>query len=161
MATEAAIFTLIRTNVPEIEGRITADDISATGDNGQTVLQEAIASRRPDLAMWLVGQGVDLENRDRSGYTALHYALEYQFHALVERLIHAGADVGAPNKHGNAALWTAVMNARGDYALVDLLLAQGADPDARNRVGKSPLDLAITLDDPQLVARLQRKSRAG
>jgi ankyrin repeat protein len=161
MATEAAIFTLIRTDVPEIEARITADDFWATGDNGQTVLQEAIASRRPDLAMWLVGRGIDLENRDRSGYTALHYALEYQFYPLAELMILAGADVGTPNKHGNAALWTAVMNAKGDYALVDLLLARGADPDARNRVGKSPLDLAITLDDSPLVERLQRKSAAG
>jgi len=111
--------------------------------------------------LWFVGRGVDLENRDRSGYTALHYALEYKFYPLAELMIHAGADVGAPNKHGNAALWTAVMNARGDYGLVDLLLARGADPDARNRVGKSPLDLAIDIADPQLVERLQRSFEAG
>ncbi|WP_448661571.1 ankyrin repeat domain-containing protein [Sphingomonas sp. CJ20] len=159
MIPEAPVFTLIRSDTPAIESRISAEDIRAKGDIGQTTLQEAIANRKPELASWLVERGVDLDNRDRSGYTALHYALEYQYFPLAEQLIRAGADVNATNKHGNAALWTAVMSARGDYALVDLLLAHGADPNSRNKVGKSPLDVAIELGDPKLIERLRNASK--
>ncbi|NIJ66413.1 ankyrin repeat protein [Sphingomonas leidyi] len=160
MIPEAAVFTLIRSDAPAIETRITADDIRAKGDIGQTTLQEAIASRKPELAAWLVERGVDLDNRDRSGFTALHYAMEYQYYPLAEKLIRAGADVNATNKHGNGALWTAVMSARGDYALVDLLLAHGADPDTRNRAGKSPLDLAIDMGNAQLIEKLRHAGKA-
>ena len=56
MIPEAAVFTLIRSDAPAIETRITADDIRAKGDIGQTTLQEAIASRKPELAAWLVSR---------------------------------------------------------------------------------------------------------
>ena len=86
--------------------------------------------------------------------------MEYQYYPLAEKLIRAGADVNATNKHGNGALWTAVMSARGDYALVDLLLAHGADPDIRNRAGKSPLDLAIDMGNAQLIEKLRHAGKA-
>ncbi len=72
-------------------------------------------------ALAAIEDGVDVNRKAPDGTTALHWAVYNDNLALVERLIRAGADVGAANEFGSTPLAEAatVGNARVIEALLD------------------------------------------
>jgi hypothetical protein len=81
-----------------------------------------------------------LDERDRAGCTALHYAVWRREVEMVRALLERGAAVDLAYQGG----WTALMDAAwlGDADLVTLLLAAGARTDQRSDRGYSALELA-------------------
>jgi ankyrin repeat protein len=90
-----------------------------------------------EIAALLIEQGVDADETDHFGNTALHLALAYP--ELTALLLENGADVNAKNALGNTPLHLAVKDRRA----VEALLAAGADVNARNGLDKTPLDYAM------------------
>ncbi|TSX03303.1 Tankyrase-1 [Bagarius yarrelli] len=76
----------------------------------------------------------DLEGRHS---TPLHFAAGYNRVAVVEYLLHHGADVHAKDKGGLVPLHNAC--SYGHYEVAELL--HGADPTKKNRDGNTPLDM--------------------
>ena len=75
----------------------------------------------------LVKSGADVNKVDRSGWTALFYALssEHNRHECVRTLLNSGADVNKVDRNGNTALTVAAHY--GDYEALMMLLEAGAD----------------------------------
>lgn len=105
--------------------------------------------------------GLDLEQRDHEGKTALIHAAEWGNDAAAELLIARGAQIDAADAAGRTALMYA---ARGKATLPDnayaeiavRLLDAGADPTLRDKSGKTALYYARKGDEVQGVRIVQK-----
>jgi hypothetical protein len=140
----------------------------AAGDRGAALgvvtpelarLSVEVGARRDTAgAYWLEGIGHHLY----AGDTALHVAAAGYAAALVSALVTVGADVGARNRMGAAALHYAADgqpgSARWDPAVqaetVTALLGAGADPDAVDERGVTALHRAVRCRCAAAVAAL-------
>jgi hypothetical protein len=110
------------------------------------------------------------------GDTALHVAAAAYRHEIARRLIAAGANVGARNRHGAEPLHYAAdgmpgspaWNPPAQAATVTSLIAAGADPNAIDKSGVAPLHRAVRTRCAEAVralldggADVQRKNKNG
>jgi len=103
-------------------GRARTDvDVSASGDRG-------IITRDKDD---------NLEFKDKSGRTALLWAVEGGSETLLQQLLSKGADVRAKDYHGKTALLYAAENGRD--TIVQLLLDRDVDIEVKDNDGKTAL----------------------
>ena len=128
-------------------------DLGADG-NAPGLLHRAVRQGdNPELIAVLVGAGVDVNERDDRGITALLQAVEAKLPANVAALLEAGADASVLTQDGDtplhlAAMWPPKSYGRRDdppapdTLMVVALVAAGADVDARNERGETPLHLA-------------------
>ncbi|KAG6860764.1 hypothetical protein C0995_007796 [Termitomyces sp. Mi166 len=78
----------------------TPEAISHTTSSGQTLLHLSAFLGFSSLVSFLVKHGIDLDVRDRNGYTALHFAVLSKSEASVRILLNAGADRDIVNALG-------------------------------------------------------------
>ena len=97
---------------------------------------------------WVLERSVDMNGRDKKGWTGLHRASSKGHVKIVEFLIRNGADVNRTNKYNMIALYIAILSDRLESAKI--MIENGSNvnirigsnsPDSFQR-GKSPLDLA-------------------
>lgn len=85
-----------------------------------------------------------LDSWDSTRNTPLHWAARLGKSPALEALIHAGANVAAPNSWLRTPLHTAARC--GNLAAVQQLLDAGSDPNARDFGGQTPLHDALVTD---------------
>ena len=101
----------------------------------------------------LIGEGVDVNEPQVDGATALHWASQWNDVESASRLIATGADVNATNRTGATPLELAAIN--GSPEMLEVLLAAGADPNQRVTItADTPLMLAAKTGIPEAVALL-------
>jgi tankyrase len=108
--------------------------------------------------------GIDVNQTDKNGVTALHHAVRFRNPAAVKALIQHGADVNlACRRNGSTPLHRAVTHTGAPgtsgrcaeaEAIIALLLAAGADRARANKAGKTPLDY---VSDDRLRAQFGRQ----
>ena len=98
------------------------------------------AAYNGDLARvkWLLG--IDMDEADSDGCTALWYAADKGYLAIVRCLVEQGADKEKANKHGQTPLHIASW--QGHLKVVRYLLEQGANSDKATNGGLTPLSSA-------------------
>lgn len=85
----------------------------------------------------LLQEGVDSNQAQADGTTALHWAAYHDDLETAKLLVRAKADVKASNRYGVTPLSLACTN--GNHAIVELLLDAGADPNATLHGGETAL----------------------
>jgi serine/threonine-protein phosphatase 6 regulatory ankyrin repeat subunit A len=89
---------------------------------------------------------VDVNAKDKDGFTPLHHTAWEGHKEVAELLIAAGADVNAKDfTLGRTLLHIAARE--GHKEIVELLIAKGADVNAMDKDGNTPLDSAIRHSD--------------
>jgi ankyrin repeat protein len=83
----------------------------------------------------LQGQPANVASID--GTTPLHWAAYHENAAMVDLLVHAGADINAANRYGATPL--SLASATGNAAVIERLLKAGADPNAASPGGETAL----------------------
>jgi len=104
----------------------------------------------------LISKGVDLEQRDAFGYTALMKASHSGHAMIVDMLLAAGANVNTPGEFGATALYGSISGKHPKIAM--RLLGQGANVNARTRSGGSPLITAVYFGQTDIVRELLRRN---
>jgi ankyrin repeat protein len=112
---------------------------------GRTPLHHAVSGGDFAALIKLLDSGSEKNAQDDNGWTALHFAAQNRHSIIITELLKRGADSNLVDSHGNSPLWTAMMNARGDFAIVKMLLMSGANADHKNTHGRSPRDIANTI----------------
>ena len=105
--------------------------------------------------------GVDVNGKNKGGYTALHLASKKGHVEVAKVLLEAKAAVAAASKSGKTALHY-VANYNGKLDLAKLLLDAAADPNVLDKRKKTPLDYAISRKNNALLELLLAKgARTG
>ena len=100
--------------------------------------------------------GVDVNGKNKSGYTALHLASKKGRAQVVEILLEAKADIAIPSKSGKTALHYIVYY-NGNPDLAKLLLDAEAPVNLRDGRNKTSLDYAVSKKRSELVELLRSK----
>lgn len=115
---------------------------------GRTILHYVGLRGYLDFARYLVVElGLDVNAKDKNGWTPLHFACQEQQVAMVEYLLGKLAEIDVQDANGNTPLSNAVFNYRGNQALIPLLLKCGANPEMKNFHGVSPQELAYSISN--------------
>jgi urease beta subunit len=83
-------------------GKIDANDKDSR--TGCTALIEAAQSGHKRILKMLIKSKASVDAQDRKGNTALHYATTYKYQAIVEYLVHHGADLSICNSKAKSCL---------------------------------------------------------
>jgi ankyrin repeat protein len=95
----------------------------------------------------------DVNSRNRHGTTPLMYAAALGNADAMKALLRAGADVNARNAFDATALMWCINQPH----MVKLLLAKGADVNARSKMGRTPLLLAASYGNAEVLKLLLAK----
>jgi ankyrin repeat protein len=93
--------------------------------NQQEQFIEASKNGNLDELNKLIRSGVNVNERDLFGYTALIWAARKGHSACIHMLVEAGADVNMKNKYDNTSLMLAALYDRN--ACISVLIEAGAD----------------------------------
>lgn len=111
----------------------------ANYNNIETTLKLEI-NRAPYLGRLLEDPRLNIDQKDKDGWTALHWASWSGLDRLSDMLIEKKADIN--NKEGNGFTPLMLAAMRGNFQVTALLLEKGADLHAVNKFGKNALQLA-------------------
>ena len=111
-----------------------------TAAAGRPSIIEAVRKGDKDALRALLQKGVNVNEAEADGATALHWASYRDDLQSADALLKAGANVNAANDLGATALWAAAQN--GSSAMVKRLLDAGANPNLALLSGETPLMVA-------------------
>src|SRR3990167_4898549 len=131
-------------------------------------LIDAVQNNNDQLVQQLLGEGINPDNQNRNGYTALTWAAIRNNLTMVEALLTANADPNIQSKYGHTALiwaypniqnkdgstaliWAAEHN---NLAMVKVLLAANAEPNIQSNSGDTPLIFAAARNNLAMVEAL-------
>lgn len=109
-------------------------------DKGKTLLHIATINNYPSIVAELIYSGIDINQPDSLGQTALHSAAQYGRIGPAQILLTLKAEVNIVTYHGWSALHFAIE--RGHLPIVLLLIAAGAEINLITKDGKTCRDLA-------------------
>lgn len=124
--------------------------------NGSELLR-AVERGDPEAVRALLAGGADVNERCRSGQTALMSAAAHGHLEAVRLLLRAGANVNARRDDGMTALLHAAFFGHAD--VVRVLLDEGADLRARDWIGMTPIDWARSQGAMEVVGLLAAAAR--
>lgn len=128
--------------------------MAAQGQAGP--LADAAQKGDMDAVRKLIQDGVDVNEPQIDGATALHWAVNEDDDAMAEFLLEAGANANAINRVGAPPILSAAIN--GNTEMLKLLLEAGADPNMKvSATGDTPLMLAARTGVPAAVQLLLDK----
>lgn len=108
-----------------------------------------------DLSQRLIDKGIELNQRDSTGKSPLHYALLSGHLDIAKVLIEKGAEVNLLDEHGHSPLHQAVIQGYIDVA--ESLISKNASLNLRYQSGRSVLHFAIFAGNVTLVNLLVDK----
>jgi ankyrin repeat protein len=136
---------IVKNDKKALKKLIKKHGVDAYDGDKRTILINSVAKGNVEIVKFALDYGANVNFQDSSGYTSLHFCALNKYSELTDLLLANGADVNIRDEHGNPPIWTAIFNAKGDFAIVHKLYKAGADIETKNKHGKSPRDLGETV----------------
>lgn len=131
--------------------------VNPRNSSGATALMAASAGGFEDIARLLIEKGARVDEKSAKGCTALMLAAKGGQEAIVDLLLASGADVNRTDTGNHTAIMYAIDG--GQTRIAKRLLKSGARTDYRATSGVSPLALAASRKNPELVSLLSQVQR--
>ena len=104
-------------------------------------MKEMIKKTSKEIVEILISHGADINAKDESDITPLHYAAKNSDVQIVEFLISHGADIDAKDINDETPLHYAACKDRSETAKV--LISNGADINAEDEYDRTPIECAL------------------
>lgn len=117
-----------------------------------SVLHGAVSTDNEEMVEYLIRQGADIHARNEDGITPLHIALYPEIASL---LVRHGADVNAAAEDGSTPLHTQVSDGEERLDVFEALLRLGADKTRKDRSGQTPIDIARSREELEMIELLR------
>lgn len=137
-------------------------DPDAPQNFGKTLLIIAVESQSPDMIVYLLEAGANINLVGENGRTALIASTIKGYDNIAKQLVESGADIDRQNNNGSTALYYAAKYDRGIIA--DLFIEKGSDIHIINKYGESPIIAAVkrnAQNDSELTDVLVSLEKAG
>ncbi len=118
----------------------------------QTPMVRAVAHGDMDEVNKLLRAGVNVDEAEDDGTTALYVAVESEEYEMVLRLLRAGANANALRENGENILFT--LDDDDEVELIHLLIRSGAKVNQASNDGNTPLMRFAEWDDEELIQTL-------
>ena len=119
--------------------------ISQKDKYDNNLLHESIKRRKSELVDYFIKKGLDINAKNKNGFTPLALCIENYDMKIFMSLINAGCEVNSSEKLFNwSPLHMAVMNELKDAA--EVIINKKANMEAADRYGKTTLHYAKTID---------------
>ena len=125
--------------------------LAMAGTGAADTVVDAVKAGDRAAALARIAAGADVNQPERNGTTAVHWAAYREDADMVARLVAAGADVSTVNDFGSSPMMEAAAN--GNAAIIRMLLEAGADPDSPNPENQTAL-MAVARTGNVRAARL-------
>lgn len=112
------------------------------GDSGKQPLHFAIEFRQPEIALYLIDQGADINDMVEEQTTFLHYAAIYGLCEVIKVLLQKGLQIDQPSQSGITALAFSIHFNKPE--VTRFLIEQGASVHALDTSGKGILTQATS-----------------
>jgi ankyrin repeat protein len=119
--------------------------------DNRSLIFHAILAGNVTIAKLCISKNAQINIQDKIGWYPLHYAAQNYQVEIAKLLIENSAKMEAKDNYGNTVLWRAVFASEGKGDMIKLLLLKGANPDNPNNSGISPLKLATTIANYNLL----------
>jgi ankyrin repeat domain-containing protein 17 len=113
--------------------------MSSTKKKEKELRNAACSGKIRDVRKLLNDDTVNVNGKDSSGYTALHWACDCHHDKIVKLLLDHGANIEARSERTTPLMMAC---SEGHLSTIKLLLARGASVNAANTSGDTPLHLA-------------------
>lgn len=151
----------------EIESQHLSNIVDNTDDNGISLLQRALISRKFDIAQYLLNEGAKVNIIPKEGFNELHYlAANINFVDAIQvarLLINCGVDLNHVDiKYGNTALLSICLEilkrqTKEGLDFIEEIIKEIADIDIANKSGKSVRSLLNERGTDKIRALLREK----
>lgn len=121
---------ILDVDLGDTTSRSTPSIISQQTNSGQTLLHLACSLNYSDLTLFLITRGIDLDTRDRNGWTALHFTALSGSMECARLLLIAGADMEIVNVLGKTPGEEATDGFFESLVPSDILSVHGAGEDS-------------------------------
>lgn len=115
--------------------------IEAVDRDGRNLLLNFIIEKDEDSIMQLIqryqNQGLNINQVDNNGWTALHFAVQERKFSIIKKLVEMGAVINAQEKYGRTPVSIAIGD-RLPEEIIKYLILNGADVNIPNNYGASP-----------------------
>lgn len=123
--------------------------------SGRTALHLAVQWGHEQCVTELIKAGINIDEKSKSGMTALYYASQMNQIGVLPKLVDTGADLHI-TKSGRTALHYAAYN--GSKDTVTYLVKQGLSAYKKDDYGETPIDSAGRGGHHEIVSYLQKST---
>jgi ankyrin repeat protein len=142
---DISFFRVSSEQLKEINNCLISNDLTP-------MMAAAYSDKVKIVNQFLVG-GIDPNETNARGYTALHYAVFYGNYEIVSLLLDTGVSANARNNMGQTPIMIAAYY--GNTKTIKLLLSKGADSTVVDNAGNSALELAAKKGKKDIVRLLK------
>jgi ankyrin repeat protein len=117
-------------------------NILSVDRDGRNILLNLIIEHKSKYAINIleIYDELDINQQDRNGFSALHFAVQEELLEVVEKLVNKGAIIDIVDNNGNTPLWRGAFD-KVDNKILLFLIENGADIHKKNKSGISPKEL--------------------
>lgn len=149
--TEEIIRELNREDLNILTNYLSVENVNFIDRDNRSLIFHAIILGKINVINLCISHQAQINIQDKVGWYPLHYAAQSCQIEIAQLLIENEANIEAKDNYGNTALWRAVFSAQGKGDMIKFLLAKGANPNNPNNSGISPLKLAKTITNYDLL----------
>ena len=141
-------------NIEKVKALVEADPqvLTITDENRDTPLHHAARQKQPEMVLYLISKGAEVNSRNTNLRTPLHLSVNAGSIECTGILIEKGADVKVTDFREQMPLHYAAQN--GLREIAEMLIAAGSPVDTRNNYGRTPLLLCCRERGTPELARL-------
>jgi hypothetical protein len=123
-------------------------DLHEPDDRGRSLLHWAVGCNQIEVFDNLIERGIEINSKDRDGYTSLYMAIQFNRTTMLDTLITLQKNGNWRSQNGAVLLERAILDQ--NLLIVQKLIENGVDIEILNKRGSSPLEISQRIEAEEI-----------